>query len=937
MQQSPLSPRSLPRSIFIVLSHHLPSPFSVIVFRRRLPTSSPATFLCCHLLLHSSAGFHVLMAKASASSDFQDESDDCAICLGPLSEMPTFTMTCGHRWHLVCIRAQLALSNPDPTRRLLFSGLRCAKCKAISEHYELACIPRYNPILRRQVERLVLRHAQQDYLANHSAVRDRSSPYFGDILTFALAHYAIYLCSACRGPFIKGTATCADADGDVDLPKKQRICPNCAPRPLPTAAHSNSHARSIPVRHPDTQACSQISLHSSAHVWKCRLCCSRATYVYYARVHVCTMCHNRNNLRHHPISTPCPGRPTCTLPLPHGVSRHRNGLDIGSEQILSCTICETGGLIAMRISPPIQHGDRSRNMVFNASGEYGLRGWTELTGLGWRVEQAANLCDGQTSNFISNHNWCVIAQVIDLAKFIRFKTKAFLEVSSYYRGCAGFPSVFRLQVAQLSSQFRELSFIATHGLDTLHHSWEKARHVVKLTDSTRYVVVCIWGKHTLPLAGHFGAKATNVNLRIIHSPLIPTVQAAAHFIPQAFDNINEQDTGPWEAIDAFARRRVPYYKPILRFPMQEEPFLPDPRLRLPRYCSPTFENTIQPHAVPTFDNRMPRDAHNYRGPDPSELLRNLEALRRGSSVFTPQSDRRDHDTCEGTVSNGCPVATTSTTVPPSTSQQRGRPHEGTTGNHPSVTGVSNHTINTKAPKPHATEAQNQTPVGCTIAPDNPIRDDDGHDLELGNDDSDETNLLVNSSGARRLRGWTMLSAGSWNSQSFLAPEIGSGTLYNFVSSHRKCIMAQAVDLSYILSEKPLFISVTARFRATTATSCFFRLQLTVLDQQHFTLKRLDSGPMGANINTWRAARLMSEPVDDAKYLIVTVQSQNDNSGGGIRVRRCAVNVYEGQNGDRSTEALKFDELNDVAFKKTQNVIRDARPTIIPATQGCCLS
>ena len=63
----------------------------------------------------------------SLTKSFQDESTECAICLGSLSdpEMEVVELTnCGHRWHLECLKEQLAQAQPNPAQRLVLTGCR---------------------------------------------------------------------------------------------------------------------------------------------------------------------------------------------------------------------------------------------------------------------------------------------------------------------------------------------------------------------------------------------------------------------------------------------------------------------------------------------------------------------------------------------------------------------------------------------------------------------------------------------------------------------------------------------------------------------------------------------------------------------------------------------------------------------------------------------
>lgn len=75
----------------------------------------------------------VTLNMASAAKEYNDDSTDCAICFEPLSDDETITLKCGHRWHLACIREQLAHAQPSKSSRILFSGCRCAKCNVICD------------------------------------------------------------------------------------------------------------------------------------------------------------------------------------------------------------------------------------------------------------------------------------------------------------------------------------------------------------------------------------------------------------------------------------------------------------------------------------------------------------------------------------------------------------------------------------------------------------------------------------------------------------------------------------------------------------------------------------------------------------------------------------------------------------------------------------
>ena len=86
---------------------------------------------------------------------FQDTSTDCAICLCPLVDdgnndeaEELITLSCGHRWHLRCVKEQLEHAQPSPSKRLLFTGCQCAKCGLFCDHPKLQHLTRKTDSLR---------------------------------------------------------------------------------------------------------------------------------------------------------------------------------------------------------------------------------------------------------------------------------------------------------------------------------------------------------------------------------------------------------------------------------------------------------------------------------------------------------------------------------------------------------------------------------------------------------------------------------------------------------------------------------------------------------------------------------------------------------------------------------------------------------------------
>eukprot|EP00956_Cyclotella_meneghiniana_P045548 scaffold373813_cov79-Cyclotella_meneghiniana.AAC.1 len=136
-------------------------------------------------------------AAIGAKQSYNDDSTDCAICFEPLSDDETITLKCGHRWHLACIREQLAHAQPSKSSRILFSGCRCAKCNVICDHPALENLTRRTDILREKVDGLIIEQVKTDAPHEWRKANDGSSRLA--LLDSARRSYAFYLCGACDG------------------------------------------------------------------------------------------------------------------------------------------------------------------------------------------------------------------------------------------------------------------------------------------------------------------------------------------------------------------------------------------------------------------------------------------------------------------------------------------------------------------------------------------------------------------------------------------------------------------------------------------------------------------------------------------------------------------------------------------------------------------
>lgn len=481
------------------------------------------------------------MSQASASdgvtspaAPFVDSATDCAICLCPLAAEECITLHCGHVWHLRCIKEQLLHAEPNPSRRLLFTGCRCAKCGQICEHPALESVSRSTNELREAVDRLIEDQIKVDALDRDPRVLSPDGHYFGDPLALGRSMYAFFQCSICSAPYFGGTVACADAEDEI-LPAADRMCPVCAP---------------------GTSAVCASNAHTAFHVWKCRYCCNSASFVCYGRTHFCADCHARNSLRK-PDDTmtaiECPGRPACQTRLPAGKTHHENGPRHTCEQILRCTLCESD---PTGVGARIDSDNASPNMVFNPSAVHGTRGWHPHPSGMWTVETSeVPFRDGEF-NFVSSFHWASMSQVIPLSHFLALPGSAALEVSARYMARTDCPSLFCIEAVVYSNCFIELAHFSSEILQAPADFWEPVKHVFAPTGGAAYLVVGVRGKDERFWQGEFGSKVTDISVKVLFDQSTATEEEIVR--PEVFVNMAELDftAGMRFALGRFRRREA---------------------------------------------------------------------------------------------------------------------------------------------------------------------------------------------------------------------------------------------------------------------------------------------------------------------------------------------------------------------------------------------
>ncbi|KAG2436360.1 hypothetical protein HXX76_006667 [Chlamydomonas incerta] len=285
---------------------------------------------------------------------------DCCYCQEPLHSAPCIELACGrrHACHLVCANARLRAGYPGP--HISFGHLYCPLCRDSDpaagsnlqaalgpvhlDHPALALALAPQLSLREAVAGAARQRLRLDGALKADPALRPGGKYDGRPADFALERLLFYKCSKCAKPYFGGARACGaqadgeDADGDAGggagrggHRADELVCGDCCAQ----AAGAN------------------CPKHGTAYIeWKCRHCCSMATWFCFGSTHMCNKCHsdpfNLRGLgrdRDGGPSGPGPGAgsaaecrdPRCSLRargIPHPPP--------GQEACLGCGMCRAG-------------------------------------------------------------------------------------------------------------------------------------------------------------------------------------------------------------------------------------------------------------------------------------------------------------------------------------------------------------------------------------------------------------------------------------------------------------------------------------------------------------------------------------------------------------------------------------------------------------------
>ena len=279
----------------------------------------------------ATAGASSATAQAQQPPEEQEDQEECLMCQERLRRGPAIALRCGHLCHLECAVQQLKRGYPGP--QVSFQHLHCPLCRGAGggpngsggggggggggarRALELELPALSEPIraplaLRGAVTAL----ARSQLREASSELKQQVAPggaYDGRLLDFALAQWSYYECDSCGDAFCGGARRCgAAAEGEGE--GTRRLCARC-----------------VAV---GAGVCPE---HGDAHLeWKCRYCCSVASWFCWGTTHMCDSCHQATEAGtlSWTAGSGCSAS-SCPLRLSHGPH--------GQELCLGCGMCRS--------------------------------------------------------------------------------------------------------------------------------------------------------------------------------------------------------------------------------------------------------------------------------------------------------------------------------------------------------------------------------------------------------------------------------------------------------------------------------------------------------------------------------------------------------------------------------------------------------------------
>ncbi|KAG2484757.1 hypothetical protein HYH03_016411 [Edaphochlamys debaryana] len=297
---------------------------------------------------------------------------DCCFCWEPLPSAPCVQMGCagGHVCHLHCATARLAAGYPGP--HISFAHLYCPLCRSASSgsscvqaalgpvhlsHPALAAALAPHLELREAVVGAVRQRLKLDAALRADPDLGPGGRFEGRVADWGLEKLLFYKCAKCAKPYFGGLRSCGAAAGAEQPPQQQQQQPGRGGGGGGGAGGGGAGGGAAAGAAGQAQdlVCGECCArstgtncprHGTQYIeWKCRYCCSLASWFCFGTTHMCEPCHSLVPRGRPPASAAAGAAgaggaaacrdPACGLKgIPHPPP--------GSEACLGCGMCRAG-------------------------------------------------------------------------------------------------------------------------------------------------------------------------------------------------------------------------------------------------------------------------------------------------------------------------------------------------------------------------------------------------------------------------------------------------------------------------------------------------------------------------------------------------------------------------------------------------------------------
>jgi hypothetical protein len=260
-------------------------------------------------LVDGLAHFSKLKVQGTSAHEF------CPLCwTDSLGTAPSITLGCGHTLHAHCVQQQVERNWPGGP--INFSFMECPVCRQDLTHPLIDKDLEAHRKLRKQVKLMAVEVAQEEH-GGPAAVQLLADAASEDIESYAVRQSVFKQCFQCKSPFFFGAAHCGGAAAQAAAQEEDKegiICKECEA----IAGVEESCDR-----------------HGTDHLmWKCRYCCSPATYECFSYAHFCHECHEFpaiNQLMNF-------NKPMVTGPLPY--CKYTGNQYVNTKELYEYTPCK---------------------------------------------------------------------------------------------------------------------------------------------------------------------------------------------------------------------------------------------------------------------------------------------------------------------------------------------------------------------------------------------------------------------------------------------------------------------------------------------------------------------------------------------------------------------------------------------------------------------